>query len=134
MNDCIFCKIAKQEILSDVIFEDNDFFVFLDVKPIQKGHILVIPKKHFRNLLDLDDNLASKYLILIKKISNAIIKAVNADGVNVSINNEKVAGQEVFHTHFHIIPRFKCDGLKVWPRLEETFDSELIKQEIAKYL
>lgn len=132
--DCLFCKIANNEIPCIHVYEDDDFMAFLDIRPVNKGHILVIPKKHYRNLLDLDNELASKYMLVLKKITNAVIKGVQADGANVSINNEPAAGQEVFHTHFHIIPRFNDDGLKVWPRSDETFDSEIIKQEIAKYL
>ncbi len=114
MNDCLFCKISAGEIPSTKIYEDDTVYAFLDITPINRGHTLVIPKKHFRNALAMSEDefadLNKKVLFLAKKIKEAL----NADGINISYNNEPAAGQVIFHTHAHIIPRFKNDGFHHW--------------------
>jgi histidine triad (HIT) family protein len=108
--DCIFCKIVSGEIPSTKIWEDENFFAFLDAHPVTEGHTLVIPKKHFGNLQELTDDVLEKYLSAIKKVADLIMKKYNAEGFNLSLNNGKVAGQVVGHVHFHIIPRKTGDG------------------------
>ena len=114
MEECIFCKIIKEEIPCYKVYEDNDFLVFLDIKPVNIGHSLVIPKKHYKNIFDLPEDLIAKYFVLVKKIASIIKKSINADGINIGMNNEIAAGQVVFHSHIHIIPRFDNDGLIHW--------------------
>ncbi|MCK4918615.1 MAG: HIT domain-containing protein [Candidatus Pacebacteria bacterium] len=114
MDDCLFCKIVAEEIPSHKIYEDEKFLAFLDINPINKGHILVIPKKHSRNILEMKDSLSGELMILVKKLATHIKNKLNADGINITINNEADAGQIIFHTHIHIIPRFKNDGFKHW--------------------
>ena len=109
MKDCIFCKISKGEIPVKKIYENDSFFSILDLKPIVKGHSLVISKKHFETILDLPDSLGPKLLDCVKKTSLKLIKKYNADGFNVGNNNYKAAGQIVKHVHFHILPRKKGD-------------------------
>ncbi|MBW3012313.1 HIT family protein [Candidatus Woesearchaeota archaeon] len=116
MDECIFCKIAKKEIPADVIYEDSNVMAFLDIMPISKGHALVIPKKHSENILDIGEEDLKKLIVGIKKTAKAVLKGTGAEGINVSMNNNRAAGQLVFHTHFHIIPRFSDDGLKHWPQ------------------
>lgn len=100
-SDCIFCKIAKKEIPSYFIFEDENFFAFLDIRPLNKGHTLVIPKKHYRWVWDIEE----EYSKVVNKIANALKKAFDIDYVQ-SI----VMGDEVEHAHIHLIPRFPDDG------------------------
>ncbi len=114
MEDCIFCKIIKNEIPSEKIYEDDLVLAFLDIKPVNIGHTLIIPKKHFENLFELPEEIAIHIMKITKKIGLAIKKS-GADGVNISINNGKAAGQIIFHSHTHIIPRFIGDNLPVWP-------------------
>ena len=114
MNDCVFCKIAKKEIPADKIYEDEKFFSFLDINPVNFGHSLLIPKKHYDNLYDLPDETLKEMAPVIKKISIAVKKSVSADGINIIMNNDGAAGQIVPHAHFHIIPRFADDGLRHW--------------------
>ncbi len=109
---CIFCKIVKGEINSKKIYEDENFIAVLDKNPVVEGHTIIISKKHFRNLLDLPNTLGNELLEAIKEISLKLIGAGKAEGVNVISNNEPVSGQVIFHTHVHIIPRKKDDGLK----------------------
>lgn len=127
MNDCIFCKIVKGEIPSDKIYEDDNFFAFLDVTPNNPGHTLIIPKKHYENLYELPDETLSEIAPLIKKLAVAVKYGANADGINIIMNNDSAAGQIVPHAHFHIIPRFADDGLRHWPG-----KSYASKEETAK--
>ena len=105
--DCIFCKLANGVFPTNFIYEDEDFKVILDANPATKGHSLILPKKHFKNLLDADEEILKKALPLAKKLSNKLIEVLKCDGVNVLQNNNKAAGQVVFHLHVHLIPRYK---------------------------
>ncbi|MBI2107231.1 HIT family protein [Candidatus Woesearchaeota archaeon] len=126
MNDCIFCKIAKKEIPSFIINESKNFLAFLDINPRTKGHVLVIPKKHCTNLTDFPSSLAKELIDFSKETANKILKTVKTTDFNFSINNGKFSGQEVFHAHFHIIPRFKDDKLAQWPKSPSS--NELLKK------
>lgn len=110
---CIFCMIINGEIPSYKVYEDNDFLAFLDISQAEKGHTLVVPKKHYDNLLELDDETAEKMLVLIKNLAIKVKKATNADGINILNNNGEAAGQSVKHLHFHIIPRYNGDDLEI---------------------
>ncbi len=110
MNDCIFCKIVAKEIPSTVIHDDDDVLVFMDIGPIIKGHALVIPKNHYDPVGETPDDLLAKLHITAKRIAQAQMNALGADGVNIMQNNGKAAGQEVEHLHVHVIPRFDDDG------------------------
>jgi len=105
MEKTIFEKIIDGEIPSYKIYEDEYVYSFLDVFPITKGHTLVIPKKHSRNILDCDSETAANIGRVLPKIANAVKEAYNCDGINIFQNNEEYAGQSVFHLHFHIVPR-----------------------------
>ena len=106
-SDCIFCKLANGVFPTNFIYEDEDFKVILDANPATKGHSLILPKKHFKNLLDADEEVLKKALPLAKKLSNKLIYVLKCDGVNVLQNNNEAAGQAVFHLHIHLIPRYK---------------------------
>jgi len=123
-NDCIFCKIVKGEIPSSKLLEDNEFLAFLDIKPINKGHVLIIPKAHCRNLLDFPKSEETNLIEFVKKVAMAVMKATSADGFNLGMNNGEAAGQIVEHAHFHIIPRFKDDKLGSWPHKEYSSKEE----------
>jgi len=114
MNDCVFCKIVAREIPASIIYEDDFSLAFLDALPNNPGHTLLVPKEHYKNLYDMPDELLSRFMPTIKKLSIAIKKAVSADGINIGINNNEAAGQIVMHHHIHIIPRYKNDGYKHW--------------------
>ena len=106
-DDCIFCKLANGVFPTNFIYEDEDFKVILDANPATKGHSLILPKKHFKNILDADEEILKKIFPLAKKLSNKLIEVLKCDGVNVLQNNNKAAGQVVFHLHVHLIPRYK---------------------------
>lgn len=106
-NNCIFCKIANGEIPSSTVFENEDFRVILDLGPASKGHALILPKSHFKNLCEADEETASKLFPLAGKIGAAMMKELGASGFNVVQNNGTSAGQTVFHLHVHVIPRYE---------------------------
>lgn len=114
MEDCIFCKIIAGEIPSSKIYEDNDVVAFLNIKPVTKGHALVIPKKHSADFLEVDDETLAKTITKVKKVALGILDATKAAGFNLNVNTKPAAGQEVFHLHFHIIPRYSKDELNSW--------------------
>lgn len=135
MTDCIFCKIISKEIPADIIYEDTDVLAFLDLHPVNRGHALVVPKKHSEDLLHLDDEDAGPVMIKIKKVATAVLKATGAAGFNLHVNTGSSAGQVIFHTHFHIIPRYANDGLKMWPHSEvEPKTRAQQAEEIKKFL
>lgn len=109
MEECIFCKIAKGEIPSATLYEDEEFRVILDLGPANKGHALILPKAHYENLYDLPDEMAAHAMILAKKIATKMKGILNCDGYNLVQNNGEAAGQTVFHFHMHLIPRYKDD-------------------------
>lgn len=106
-NTCIFCKIANGEIPSATVYENEDFRVILDLGPASKGHALILPKSHFKNLCDADAETAGKLFPLAGKIGAAMMESLGASGFNVVQNNGTSAGQTVFHLHVHIIPRYE---------------------------
>lgn len=109
-NNCIFCKIANGEIPSRTLEENDMFKVVLDVGPAAKGHALILPKDHYRNLFDLPEETAAEAIKMAKKMAVKMKDKLNCDGVNIVQNNEETAGQTVFHFHMHVIPRYKDDG------------------------
>lgn len=112
---CIFCKIAAGEIPSNCVYEDELVKVILDLGPASKGHVLIIPKKHADDLFTLDMETKAHVLDVASKVGMAIKKALNADGINLVQNNGEAAGQTVMHFHMHVVPRYKGDGLQLFP-------------------
>ncbi|PIN75085.1 HIT family protein [Candidatus Woesearchaeota archaeon CG10_big_fil_rev_8_21_14_0_10_37_12] len=133
MSDCVFCKIVNNEIPSDKVFENDHVMAFLDIAPSSPGHTLVIPKEHYADLTETPDNVLAELSKTVKKIGPKIVSAVDAKGFNLLSNIKEVAGQVIFHTHIHIIPRFEGDGLKHWPKIELSKEKiEEIKEEIIE--
>ena len=108
-DDCIFCKLANGEIPTNALYEDDIVKVIFDANPAAKGHVLILPKEHFDNIYELDDDTAAHVFKVAAKISKAYKKALDFDGLNIVQNNGEVAGQTVFHFHMHLIPRYKND-------------------------
>lgn len=119
--NCIFCKIANGEIPSTTLYEDEDFRVILDLGPATRGHALLLPKNHFANLFELDDETAQKAILVAKKMACKMKAALGADGFNLVQNNGEAAGQTVFHFHMHLIPRYENDNAGIlWEPGETT--------------
>ena len=115
-TSCLFCKIASGEISSEKVYEDAHTFAFLDIRPNNPGHTLVIPKAHAPNLYEISEESLSATMAVVKKVAIAAKKAMGADGINIAMNNDPAAGQVIFHAHVHVIPRFADDGYRHWPQ------------------
>lgn len=112
-DDCIFCKLANGEIPANTLYEDEMFRVILDLGPATKGHALILPKEHADNLYELPEEIASKTLVLAKKMALLMKDKLHCDGFNLVQNNGECAGQTVMHFHLHLIPRYTEDGQKI---------------------
>lgn len=140
MNNCIFCKIIKGELPSSKIFEDNTLLAFLDIQPVNKGHVLIIPKQHKILIAELDNKILGDMISLANKINQAIRKSdIKSEGINLFLADGEAAGQEVFHVHLHIIPRFKKDGFGfIFPENYKNkpprVELDLISQQIKSHL
>jgi len=133
MNECIFCKIVSGEIPSKKIYEDDHTLAFLDIRPVNPGHTLVIPKDHFENIYTLPDETLARLSLTTKKVALALKDALDADGINLNMNNEAGAGQVIFHAHIHVIPRKPNDGLTLWPQKDyKEGEAESIAQKIIE--
>ncbi|MCR4956814.1 MAG: HIT family protein [Lachnospiraceae bacterium] len=122
-DDCIFCKLANGIIPTKSIYEDELFNVIMDAEPATKGHVLIIPKKHYDSLFDLGDEEAKAIMPLAKKLATKIKADLSADGYNLVQNNGEIANQTVKHFHLHLIPRYEGDcnqGQISWNHVEIT--------------
>lgn len=135
MEETIFAKIIRKEIPAEIIYEDEYTLAFLDVKPVNPGHALVVPKKFVRNILDADEETLAHVMETVQKISIALREVLDAEGINIHINNEPAAGQVVFHFHVHVIPRYANDGYEHWHgKPYPTGDSKKIADKLrAKF-
>ncbi|MDO8481040.1 MAG: HIT family protein [Nanoarchaeota archaeon] len=134
MDTCIFCKIARKEIPSAIVYEDAHAFAFLDISPVSEGHVIVIPKEHAEKIHQLSEQASNGLISAIKKVSKAAESAFKT-GFNLLNNNGKEAGQAVFHVHFHIIPRrgLKDEFKYEWPS-KKLEHQEQIVAELKKAL
>lgn len=124
-TNCIFCKIIAGEIPSNTIYEDDEFKVILDVNPATKGHALILPKEHYADLFEIDEEVAGRAMKLAKKLAAHMTERLHCDGFNLLQNNGEVAGQTVFHFHMHLIPRYesaKNSDILKWT--SESFTAE----------
>lgn len=106
-SNCIFCKITAGEIPSNTIYEDDEFKVILDLAPAAKGHALILPKEHYADIYEIDEEVAGRAMKLAKKLAIHMTDVLGCDGFNILQNSHEVAGQTVFHFHMHLIPRYK---------------------------
>ena len=135
--NCLFCRIVAGESPSTRVYEDADTLAFMDIGPIIKGHTLVIPKKHYDPITQTPEDVLAKVMVVVRKIAQAQVNGLKADGVNVLNANGEAAGQQVPHIHFHVVPRFKTDGHH-WNWAAKKYDSldemKKMAEEIRKAL
>jgi histidine triad (HIT) family protein len=136
--DCIFCDIIKKRSKAEIIFENEKVISFLDIRPVNSGHALVVSKEHFDNFLTISPESLRELIVATQFIAGAVKRAVNAEGFNIVSNNGTVAGQTIFHFHFHIIPRFKNDfhfrfDTKPYNESSLKESGKSIRQVISKY-
>ncbi|MGD0449687.1 MAG: HIT family protein [Candidatus Bathyarchaeia archaeon] len=129
-ESCIFCKIVKKQASSSIIYEDESVMAFLDIRPLNLGHTLVVPKPHFVDIFNIPENELCNIHGVSKLISPAIKKATKADGISIIQQNGKSAGQDIFHFHVHVVPRFEGQRM---PSFSELRPVERVKlDEMAK--
>ncbi|PIQ77227.1 HIT family protein [Candidatus Peregrinibacteria bacterium CG11_big_fil_rev_8_21_14_0_20_46_8] len=140
MKNCTFCKIITGDLPSSKIYEDKELLAFLDIQPVNKGHVLVIPKQHKELMTELDDKILGSMIALSKKINQAMRKSdIKLEGINLFLADGEAAGQEVFHAHLHVIPRFKNDGFgftfpEGYTNKPSRDELDLISQKIQLHL
>tara|TARA_B110000438_G_scaffold57301_1_gene57376 strand:- start:139 stop:546 length:408 start_codon:yes stop_codon:yes gene_type:complete len=126
---CIFCDILNGKREAHIVYEDEDHIAFLDRYPIDDGHTLVITKKHYERITDMDSNDVGKIFSLVPKIAKSVLSGAGADAFSLAQNNGKAAKQIIPHVHIHIIPRYNNKGT-VWTKRQIPTDDVL--SELAK--
>lgn len=130
MTSCIFCKIAAGELPGEIVYEDEHVIAFMDIMPVSKGHVLLIPKTHRENIYEMTSEESSHLFAVAPSIATAIQEAFEPKGLNLVQNNGAAAGQAVFHFHLHFVPRYgETDGYQpTWNQRADEFPTELIQQ------
>jgi histidine triad (HIT) family protein len=134
MSECIFCKIIEGSLPSHKVFENEDCYAFLDIFPAGRGHTLVIPKKHVKDIHDADAQTYSKVASAAKEVADLLANKLESEGTTIFQMSREAGRQTVFHLHMHVIPRWKDDGLhKPWD-IAPAADSDLreVLQQITK--
>jgi len=126
-ESCIFCKIVLKQSPASILYEDETVIAFLDIRPLNMGHTLVIPKTHYIDIFDIPQKELAAVHITTKLLSAAVRKATEADGISIIQQNGKAAGQDIFHLHIHVVPRFEGEKL---PSLHELKVVERTKLEV----
>jgi histidine triad (HIT) family protein len=126
-DDCIFCKIVAGELPSARIYEDEHAIAFLDINPWTRGHSLVVPRAHSRNLLEASDEDLGHVITASKHVAGLLRDRLGADGINLLNSCGEAAWQTVFHLHMHVIPRYQGDPLRLPGRPMETDPDELAR-------
>ena len=130
-DNCIFCKLANGDIPTNTVYEDEDFRVILDAAPATKGHALILPKQHFADIYEIEDETLAKAAKLAKKVITREKELLGCDGYNVVQNNGEAAGQTVFHFHMHLIPRY-AGGEKIVAWTPQTLPEDEMKEICAR--
>jgi histidine triad (HIT) family protein len=129
MNDCIFCKIVQGKARSWKVYEDESVYAFLDIHPVSQYHTLVIPKQHYENIFDIPENELIRVIAVVKNLALLYRDRLGINSLHIINSSGREAQQDVFHVHFHIVPRHKGDGQNVtWrthPEWVEKYDGML---------
>ena len=137
-TSCVFCRIVQGTAPATLIYEDEKALVFLDIRPLNPGHTLVIPKEHYETVYDIPEDLNAHLHRIVKKTAVAVKEATQADGITIIQQNGIAAGQEVFHLHVHVVPRYKGQKLQRFSELQEATRESLeqtatkIKQQLNR--
>jgi histidine triad (HIT) family protein len=120
-ESCIFCKIVRKQAPASIIYENETVMAFLDIRPLNMGHMLIVPKAHYIDIFDIPEEQLIQVHRIAKQVSFAVKKVTNADGISIIQQNGKAAGQDIFHLHVHVVPRY--DGQKL-PRFSDLKEVE----------
>ena len=112
MKPCIFCEIVSGDSPASVIYEDSEVMALLDIHPVQRGHALVIPKRHYVDIWDIDPEVLAKITSVTKRVAQRMKEVLDTEGVNTFSANGKPAGQDIYHFHMHVIPLGKGERTK----------------------
>ena len=135
MSDCLFCKIISGDIPSEKIYEDEGHVAFMDIQPVNPGHTLIIPKKHYDCLAEMPEEAMDGIFRAATRVAKASMEATAAPGFNIIVNNGAAAGQVIFHTHVHAIPRFEDDGHRNWGKKDVPEDkTKALADEIRRII
>ena len=110
MGTCVFCSIINGTLSASIVFQDAKTMAFMDIQPVTEGHTLLIPTAHTPNIADVDGETTEHLYRVAHRITRAIYEALSCDGINWFVADKEAAGQEVFHMHLHLIPRYQGDG------------------------
>jgi histidine triad (HIT) family protein len=113
MSDCVFCRILDGQLPASFVYRDERCAAFLDIQPVNPGHLLVVPRTHYESLEDIPHTLATHLFEVAMQLAPVVKHVGNADGLNILVNSGAAAGQDVFHYHVHVIPRNPDDGFDV---------------------
>jgi histidine triad (HIT) family protein len=129
-EDCIFCKIISKKAQAVFVFEDPNSIAFLDIHPLNPGHTLVVPKKHYPSMVEMPPEEVGKVFVSVSKVMQGVMKASRADGISIGQSNGRAASQEVFHMHVHVIPRYIHELPSGFPERKTATTAEL--EQIGK--
>jgi histidine triad (HIT) family protein len=129
-ESCPFCRIVRKEAVASYVYEDEHVAAFLDIRPLNEGHTLVIPKTHFETIYDVPDEEVAHLYVIVRRIARAVKKGVNAEGITISQHNERAAGQDIFHLHVHVISRYEGQKLPKFEEVKEAPRERL--EDVAK--
>jgi histidine triad (HIT) family protein len=110
MSECVFCQIIQKQLSANVVYEDEQVVVFLSNHPVNEGHTLVVPKRHYLNIYEISEDEAAYLFMIVKRVAHAVKDSVEAEGIRIVQNNGEAAGQVVFHLHVHVIPMKPQEG------------------------
>jgi histidine triad (HIT) family protein len=131
MDDCLFCKIVAGELPAEKVAEDERTVAFMDINPATRGHLLVVPRKHARDLLDIEPDELAAVVQAAQRMTRRVVETLDADGVNLLNSCGSAAWQTVFHFHIHVIPRYEDDPLRL-PWIPGPGDQDEIKAAAAR--
>lgn len=135
MENCIFCKIVRGELPAFVVYEDDFVLAFLDINPLMEGHTLIVPKKHYENIFDIDEKILGKIIFVAKNLSQRLKEVLEIEGINLVNASGVVAEQSVPHFHLHLIPRREGDKIDInswWQMKVKKMDKERLKELAEK--
>ncbi len=141
-TNCIFCKIVRKEAPATILYEDDKALAFLDIRPLNEGHTLIIPKQHYETVYDIPQDLICHICTIVKRFASIVKDSTKADGITIIQQNGRAAGQEIFHLHVHVVPRYEGQKLPHFreipnasrERLEQTAEriKHALETEIRK--
>jgi histidine triad (HIT) family protein len=127
VNSCVFCKISRKQAPASLVYEDENLLAFLDTRPLNEGHTLVITKEHYASIFEVPEELVAHLHRIVKRVALAVRESTKADGISIIQQNGKAAGQEIFHFNVHVIPRYEGQKLVRFGEIQEA-DREKLNQ------